>query len=241
MRKRISIAGLGIRLTAGNAFWAIVLCSAVQIWLFWRTQYMWQESAYSWSMAFEWLLDNERVGLMGKLSFIGILAAVVWPCAAGRTRLSYTLGRLRIGENEITAIWALIFSGYFLISWGVQLVLVLGMFARYAQVTGWGKMELFVTAYNSSYFHTLLPLSEPWAFVRNIVLCLSWGAMGSLLSRYIRRGGTPFMAIALIVVSAIIMPTDVATDVTDIFGCLFLLVVIICQVIMIREVEKDAD
>lgn len=241
MKKRMSIAGLGIRLTAGNVLLAIVMCSAVQVLFFLQTRDMWVASDYSWAFSFEWILDNERVGFYGKFSFIWLLSAVIWPCAGGKSQLSYTLRRLRVDENEVTAIWSVVFSGYFLISWGVQLLLVLWMFAQYAQASGWGKMELFVAAYRSAYFHTLLPLSEPWAFVRNVVLCLSWGTMGSLLDRYMRRGGKPFMAVALIVFSAIFMPSDVATAGSDNAACFFLLAVIFCQCMMIWEAEKNAD
>lgn len=231
MRKRLIAAGLGLRLTSIWAAGIILLTSAVQVWLFLRTEYLWSDMADNWNIqSFEWVLDEEGIALVGKLSFVLLLGAVVLPCASVRNRNAYTLRRLRIGENQVTAIWALIFSGYFLISWAVQLGVVLWMASCYARVAGMGVMDLFVAAYRSTYFHTLLPLAEIWGYVRNGVICLSWGAMGSLIARYVRHGGKSFLAVGMVVLTGWLLPTDMATAGNDIMLSVLLLAMVGLQI-----------
>ena len=242
MRKRASVVGLGLRMTVVPVCAVILAASLLQVWLFLRTDYIWVNPEHAWSAySFEYILDEQMVGNVGKLSFLGIMCVLVLRCSQQKGKFSYTLRRLRIRENEITAIWLLVFSGYFLISWAVQLGLVLWMFTQYATAADWGKIDLFVASYRSAYFHTLLPLSEPWGWWRNAMLCLSWGTMGALICRYMRHGGKPFMALMLVGASVVAMPSDVATKVNDIISIILLVGVVIVQIVLTLEVERNED
>lgn len=243
MKKRMSAAALGLRLTALWAAIVILLTAAVQLGLFWRMKYVWGDpdsmNYHIWG--FEWILDGKKIALAGKMSWPALLAAVVMPCCSGRNKAVYTLRRLRISENGVTFDWAALFSGYFLLSWAAQLAVVIGMFRLYAGNSGWNAMDLFLTAYRSAYFHTLLPLSEPWGYARNIVLCLSWGTMGSLLARYMRHGGKPFLAVAMVILGGFFLPGEMASASGDIWCCLLMTVLVCIQVWLIREVEAYED
>lgn len=243
MKKRMSAAALGLRLTALWAIGAIVLAAAVQMGLFWQTNYIWSDpdSVNYHSIGFEWLLDNEYVALAGKLSWLAVLAAVVLPCCSGRNKAVYTLRRLRVSEKEVTFDWALLFSGYFLLSWAAQLAAVLGMFWLYFNNFAHDPMDLFLASYRSAYFHTLLPLAEPWGYGRNILLCLGWGIMGSLIARYMRHGGKPFMVVAMVFAAGFTLPMEMASITGDVL-CSFLMIAMVCvQLWLIREVEKNED
>lgn len=241
MRKRASAAALGIRLTAMPVFAAILVASILQVVAFLVSQTYWTSEVYDWAYSFDMILEEKFVAFTGKMSFLGIMAVLGVTAGSAKSRIGYTIRRLRIGENELTGIWALIFSGYFLISWGVQLALVLGMLARYAQVTGWGAMELFTSSFRSDYFHMLLPLAEPLGYVRNVFLCLGWGTMGALLGRSARHGGKIHMAFALIVISAVLLIPEVATASADVMLCVAMVVIILVQTTMIKGVEQNED
>ena len=136
-----------------------------------------------------------------------------------------TLRRLRVREWEVTLLWSLVFAGYFLLFWAAQLGMLIWMFQEYAKVSGWGLMDLFLASFSSNYFHLILPLSEPWAVARNVFFCLSWGAVASLGSMEARHGGKPFVVMVFAVLTALFLPTDIASQAGDmaavgVLGCL---------------------
>ena len=99
MKKRMSSAALGLRMTFWPVMAVIVIFSAMQLWSFWRTEIYWIKDVYSPQMAFEEILDGQRVAYHGKFSFMMILSMTL---IAPRNKASYTLRRLRISENEVT-------------------------------------------------------------------------------------------------------------------------------------------
>ena len=238
MKKRMSSAALGLRMTFWPVMAVIVIFSAMQLWSFWRTEIYWIEDVYSPQMAFEEILDGQRVAYHGKFSFMMILSMTL---IAPRNKASYTLRRLRISENEVTVQWALLFSGYYLISWAVQLLLTMYMFRAYAPVAELEPLDYFLAVYRSRYLRILLPLGEPWGYVRNVLICLGWGTMGSLVGRYARHGGKPFMGIALVILTVMFLPADMASQITDIWFCVLMAVLVVIQICMIREVERNED
>lgn len=244
MKKRMSAAALGLRMTWKYVLILILVTCAAQLWAFESSRVYWS-GVDGWSNDFEWVLDEYHVGFIGKMSFHWILGVIIAASGTGKSRMSYTLRRLRISENEITVQWAAVFAGYFLISWAVQLALVFWMYSQYQQAVQWvwqlTGLDLFVIIHRSAYFHTLLPLSEPWGFVRNIVLCLGWGTMGSLLARNIRHGGRPIAGIIMLLAATILLlPGEMATADTDGVFLLAMAVVITVQILMNREVERNA-
>lgn len=238
MKKRMSAAALGLQLTFWPVMAAIVMCSVLQVLCFFHSDYLWTQESYVNHTAFEWILDQERVGFYGKFGFLMILSMTL---IAPRNKAAYTLRRLRISENELTLQWALLFSGYYLISWMVQLLLSMVFFRIFAGATGMDAMDYFLAVYRSSYLRCLLPLGEPWGYVRNVCFCLGWGAMGALVGRYCRHGGKPFMVIALVLVTLFFQPLGMAEQSRDIALCLFTALAVAVQVVLIREVERDEN
>lgn len=238
MKKRISGAALALQLTFWPVMAVILIWSALQVWSFLRSECFWVVESYVNPMAFEDVLDNQRVFFYGKFSFLMILAMTL---VSPGNKASYTLRRLRISENELTISWAMVFSGYYLLSWAVQLGLCVGMFRYYAEVTNLEAMDFFLACYRSRYLHLLMPLGEPWGYVRNIVICLGWGAMGALVSRYSRHRGKPIMAIALVVMTLAFLPAEMASRTLDRWLCGLSVIMIVIQCLMIREVERNED
>ena len=234
----MSSAALGLRLTFWPVMAVILMCSALQVWSFFRSEYLWIQENYVNPLNFEDVLDNLRVAHHGKFSFLLILSMTL---IAPRNKASYTLRRLRISENEVTVQWALLFSGYYLLSWAVQLLLSMVLFRIYAQATGLEALDYFLACYRSRYLHLLLPLGEPWGYVRNVFICLGWGTMGALIGRYCRHGGKPFMVVALVILTLIFLPAEMASQTGDIGVCVLMTILVVVQICMIREVERNEN
>jgi hypothetical protein len=238
MKKRMSGAALALQQTFWPVMAVIVVWSVLQGWSFLRSDVFWIQEYYDSPMAFEDVLGNHRVAWFGKFSFLMIFSMTL---VVPKNKATYTLQRLRISENELTLGWALIFSGYYLLSWAVQLGLTVGMFRVFSNTVNQEAMDYFLACYRSRYLHLLLPLGEPWGYVRNIVICLGWGAMGALVSRYSRHGRKPIMAIALIVMTLSFLPQEMASRTLDQWLCGLTVIMIVIQCLMIREVERNED
>ena len=241
MKKRLSVFGLGLRLTGRGALLITLAVCLLQGWLFWRQQSLWGgvEFDYGYRIALEYIVENygiETAGTYGALCLFSVLAACV---SSGQTNM--TLGRLRIREWEVTAWWSILFTGYFLIYWAAQLGMLLWMFRLYADVSGWGGMDLFISAHTSPYFHLVLPLSEPWAVARNIFLCLGFGIMAAVNSMEARRGGKPFMIFVFYFLAKLFLPTSMASQVADAAAIAVLGCVLIGYIVTVRGRLRNED
>lgn len=241
MKKRMSAAALALRMTWKWVLVLTVLICGLQIFLFqWSSGAEWG-GLDVWKHGFEWVLDEYHIGTLGKAGFFGILLAVLVTVGRGKSRSVYTLRRLRISENEVTVLWAAVFAGYFLLFWAIQLGLALWMFSRFRVSQELNGLEFFIIAHRSAWLHTLLPLSEPWGFVRNIALCLGWGTMGSLMARSIRHGGRPIVGLIALLASAfLLIPRRMATQMTDVLFLIAMVGVVAVQIMMNGEVERNA-
>lgn len=224
MKKRLSVMGLGIRLTWVAAFLIIMLTCLLQGWLFWRQEPVWGgvEFDFGYNIALEHIIENDGISTVGTTGILVLLIALAGCVSSAGSGM--TLRRLRIREWEVTAWWSLLFFGWFVLYWACQLGMLLWMFHVYAQVRGWGLMDLFIASFSSNYFHTVLPLSEPWAVVRNVFFCLSFGVMAALNSMEGRHGGKAFMVLVFYFLSKLFLPTDMASQVSDmaaiaVLGC----------------------
>ena len=118
--------------------------------------------------------------------------------SAGSSRGSktvYTMNRLGLSEMQATLVFGAVFTGYFLLYWVFQLAVCYGFFVWYSRVSLVGSNTFMLAAWRSEWLHTLLPLNEWWGYLRDLVVCLSFGfsaACGSALSR---RGRHPLMSI----------------------------------------------
>lgn len=232
MKKKLTAGGLALRLTLPGVLAILALTAAVQTLIFVR-----QEPLYE-LQGFEWLVDEEGVALAGGISRWLILAWCLLRC--GRANTEYTLRRLGLRSWELTAVWAVVFTGYYLLSWGVQLLTVLGLYTMYAKVIPTEPIDLFIAAYRSRYFHGLLPLAETMTWLRSITLCLTMGGMTAMLARQLRLGGKPWML--LVLASAMLyLPIRMGKSATDAMLSLAFLACLVGQWLINREVAKNED
>ena len=99
----------------------------------------------------------------------------------------YTMNRLGLSENQMTLVFGLVFSGYFLLYWAFQIALCYGFFVWYSRFALVGSNTWMRACRRSEWLHTLLPLGEWWGYLRNTVICLSFGFTAAFDSSRARR------------------------------------------------------
>lgn len=142
---------------------------------------------------------------------VGALALLCLWLAPG-TGSRYTLGRLSVRE-EIAVLWqAVCYAGWLLILWAVQLGAVLAAFRWYvgyadpAQLSG---QTMFLDAYDSQFFHWLLPLDDHVVAVAVVVLVVSLGFALAVDNYRQRRGSrAPVVSILMAAVLPVLYNTQ---------------------------------
>lgn len=212
MKKITSAAGLGLRLTFFYVLVVFGLVGIIQV-----TQ-IWLALQEAHCPSFRELWDEHTAFLGGKFGLLWLVVGLYMATADRKGQhTAYTLRRLPISEGAVTAIWGLMFAGWFVLYWAFQAGLGLVCYRLWAQ-----KMELqvnllFVMAHSSAYLHFLLPLSEPWAVARNIVMCLCFGGFAALSGTSQRHGrGAPlFMFLLTAVLWIFLWPNYMASQESD--------------------------
>lgn len=123
--------------------------------------------------------------------------------SAKGSRTVYTMNRLGLSEMQMTLLFGAVFTGYFLLYWAFQLAVCYGFFVWYSRFTLVGSNAFMLACWRSEWLHFLLPLGEWWNYLRNLVICLSFGFCAAFASAQGRRGKIPltwFIAPALCMV-----------------------------------------
>ncbi len=192
MKKITSAAGLGLRLTVFYALLVFGLVGIIQVTQIWLAL----QEVHGPSFRELW---DEHTAFPGKFGLLWLVVGLYMATADRKGRhTAYTLRRLPISEGAVTAIWGLMFAGWFVLYWAFQAGLGLVCYHIWAERNGPQSYPLFVMAHDSAYLHFLLPLSEPWAVVRNIVMCLCFGGFAALSGTSQRHGrGAPLCVFLL--------------------------------------------
>lgn len=187
MKKVTSAALLGLKLTWKTAL-ALYLCTAGLL-----TFSVWQ-----WLMpggvplqttfGFETLLRS-AVANPAMVLMVLLMNAIANAAGASKSsKTTYTMNRLGLSENQMTLVFGGVFTGYFLLYWALQLALAYGFFVWYAQFSLVSSNAWMLACWRSEWLHILLPLGEWWGYLRNVIICLSFGFCTALRSQLVRRG-----------------------------------------------------
>ena len=187
MKKVTSAALLGLKLTWKTAL-ALYLCTAGLLTF----------SVWRWLMpggvplqttfGFETMLRSV-VEFHGKWWFVMLLLLLPPNAAFTKgSKTTYTMNRLGLSENQMTLVFGGVFTGYFLLYWALQLALAYGFFVWYAQFSLVSSNAWMLACWRSEWLHILLPLGEWWGYLRNVIICLSFGFCAALRSQLVRRG-----------------------------------------------------
>ena len=137
------------------------------------------------TFGFEQLLQSaaERVGKFWMVLLLYMLGMDI----GKSVKTIYTMNRLGLSENQMTQVFGLVFSGYFLLYWVFQIALCYGFFVWYSRFALVGSNTWMLACWRSEWLHTLLPLGEWWGYLRNLVICLSFGFTAAFDSSRARR------------------------------------------------------
>ena len=233
MKRYTSAAGLAIRLTLCHVLGLFIVVAGFQ-WVLFRLSM----NAPVLSRSVEELLDSYP-GFMGRIGLFALMLVLTTAVSGDkRSRIDYTLRRLSLSDGEVSAIWSGLFAGYFLLYWAMEIGLEFGMCARYGALYGGGENLLFVAAMRSRFFHYLMPMYEPWGFVRNVVICFTFGCFASQDARMHRNGQKSFTPVLFAgVLWWVLTPYEVASRGQDIAVSVILILAAIWQWKRAGEVE----
>lgn len=117
---------------------------------------------------------------------------------AGHTKGSksvYTMNRLGLSEEQVTLVFGVVFTGYFLLYWALQIAAAYGFFLWYSRFTLVSSNSFMLACWRSEWLHTLLPLKEWWGYLRNLAICLSFGFSAAIGSQKLRHGKSPLLSV----------------------------------------------
>ena len=118
--------------------------------------------------------------------FVGFRTA-----ASKGSKTVYTMNRLGLSELQITLVFGLVFTGFFLLYWAFQLAVAYGAFVWYSRFTLVSSNTFMLACWRSEWLHTLLPLNEWWGWLRNLAICTSFGFFAAYSGTYSRHGKFP--------------------------------------------------
>ena len=184
MKKITSAALLALKLTWLAALAFTLTGAAVQIFYVFR-ELMPGGVPLQTTFGFEQLLQSaaERVGKFWMVLLLYMLGMDV----GKSVKTIYTMNRLGLSENQMTLVFGLVFSGYFLLYWAFQIALCYGFFVWYSRFALVGSNTWMLACWRSEWLHTLLPLGEWWGYLRNTVICLSFGFTAAFNMQRARR------------------------------------------------------
>ena len=144
------------------------------------------------TFGFEYLLRAAAQGV-GQWWMVYLMGALIGVTGGSKGSKSvYTMNRLGLSENQMTLVFGAVFTGYFLLYWAIQIAVCYGLFVWYSRFTLVGSNAWMLACWRSEWLHTLLPLGEWWGYLRNAVICGSFGFTAAFGSQLMRRGKYPF-------------------------------------------------
>ena len=195
MKKVTSAALLAIKLTWTVALAIILIGAGIQTF----TVYQWLMPGgvpLQASFGFETMLStvmkpyNTTLVLSLVILLIGLRTA-----ASKGSKTVYTMNRLGLSELQMTLVFGGVFTLYFLLYWALQLGLMYAYFVWYSRFSLVSSNAFMLACWRSEWLHTLLPLGEWWGYLRNAVICLSFGFSAAFGSHLFRHGKLPLASL----------------------------------------------
>ena len=190
MKKVTSTALLALQLTWKIVLLVFALTLGVQLFFVCR-ELMPGGVPLQTTFGFETLIRSAVQGA-GKWWMLMLMALLMATAGAARgSKTTYTLNRLGLTENAVTLVFGGVFTGYFLLYWAVQLAFAYGVFVWYSRLSLVSSNTFMLAVWRSEWLHILLPLGEWWNYLRNLVICLSFGFCAAFAAQQGRRGKIP--------------------------------------------------
>ncbi len=185
MKKQLSVIMLAARSTIYQVILLLAVSGALEAALFFLKMNGQTQTTL------ENTVVKSRMNLVCLAAFIllGVLLSRTG-CEFGGSKVRYTLQRLSVKEITVTLLWSLYNTCCFVIFWLGQGMIALAlcrMYARGAAEGAIGPQTVFLAFYRNSFLHNLLPLSEPFRWIRNLLLCAGMGVGAACFSHRMRH------------------------------------------------------
>ena len=240
MKKVTSTALLALQLTWKIVLLVFVLTLGVQLFFVCR-ELMPGGVPLQTTFGFETLIRSAVQGA-GKWWMLMLMALLVATAGAARgSKTTYTLNRLGLTENTATLIFGGVFTGYFLLYWAVQLACAYGVFVWYSRLSLVSSNTFMLAAWRSEWLHILLPLGEWWNYLRNLVICLSFGFCAAFAAQQGRRGKVPLTWFVAPVLCAFLLNGRIGSTGQDITLTVLLIGFTVGYWFVMKGGRKDED
>lgn len=243
MKRIISVWMAAARTLLWKLLLIVILMAGVQTILFWRQ--ILDANIHQYAAGFgalvQWSHLHETFGLA--FAILCVLLCLQGSQLSG-SKMDYTLQRLPMGEERVTLLWALLHIGCLIILWACQLAVIFGfwiLYNRYAFCASSNGLELFVSFYDSSILHSLLPLADITRHVRNILWILSLGFHTSAFGYFQRRDKFLVKTVFLLSVGVGLFSTAMGSPWIDIFLSLLYLSSTGLTLCQMRRMRYEAD
>ena len=143
------------------------------------------------------------------------------------SRQEYTLRRLSISEKAVFAWQALYNCFCFFILWAVQTMLAYGLCRLYVHLTeepGQSGQIIFIAFYRSGFLHSLVPLAEGSAWVRNTLMVVGMGVCSAYFPYLQRRGRISAGAVCMLALCICFFKRSMGSFGSDALVCIAALV-----------------
>lgn len=240
MKKVTSAALLAIKLSWAIALGLMVMGAGFQTF-----------SVYRWlmpggvplqaSFGFETML---RSTVQGPGMWWMLLLLVYLTLSTASTKGSktvYTMNRLGLSELQTTLVFGAVFSGWFLLYWAVQVGLAYAYFVWYSQFSLVSSNAFMLAAWRSEWLHILLPLGEWWGYLRNVVICLSFGFSAAFGTQLLRRGKLALAGLVPPLLCAVMLNGRIGEAMTNIGLMVLLAAFTVGYFFVVKGGREDED
>ena len=152
----------------------------------------------------EKLFDNRLILVLFELANIAVTIMLVLPGCEFKSKTTYTIKRLQVGERA-WFFWQVLCSVMtYLLVYAAQLAVIIGLsqyYVNHVPAELVGNQSIFLMFYRSELLHSLLPLSDIQIWIRDILLLLGFSFAVAGYSYQQRRKKHP-MALYWMITSA---------------------------------------
>ena len=171
------------------------------------------------------IFERYHLPLVFGITFLVIyLSLALTGCEFSGSKLRYTIRRLAVREEFLTAWWAVYNMMCLTVLWALQTAIALVFayfYTRYAPDGYANPQTIFLSFYMDDFLHSLLPLAETSRYIRNIALIIALGVSASVFSFKLRRDGKDYATIALAAITVVFFKSSLSAFGTDM--CLILI------------------
>ena len=237
MKKVTSAALLALKLTWGEALGVFLGAGAAQLFDVSR-ELMPGGVPLQAAFGFENLLYTAVAPAGGWFAIVLMIVLLLSAGASRGSKTIYTMNRLGLSEMQITFVFGGVFSLYFLLYWAFQLLLAYGFFAWYSRFSLVSSTGFMLAAWRSEWLHLLLPLGEWLGYLRNAVVCVSFGLCTAFGVQRRRHGKFPLELLVPVVLCLFLLSGRIVNQL-ELMLSILLILWTVCAYFLTKGGEDD--